>query len=66
VLGGIADGDAHCRVPPVGDRREAAIKAATERNDELRQRVREIFVLAAAEAVLYHHDARAEAGVLGI
>ena len=61
VLGGVADVDAHRRVPAVGERREPPIEAATERDDQVRQRIGEIFVLAPAEAVARHHDARAEA-----
>ena len=66
VLGGIADGNAHRLVPPVGDRREPRIEAAAKRDDRLRQRIGEIFVLAPAKAMGRHHDARAEARVVGI
>ena len=64
VVGGVADRDAHRLIPAVGDRRKPRIEAAAKRADELGQRVGEIFVLAAAEAVLRHHDAGAEAGVV--
>ena len=51
VLGGVADVDAHRRVPAVGERREPPIKAAAQPDDQVRQRVGEIFVLAPAEAM---------------
>src|ERR1700722_2979875 len=66
VLGRIADGNAHRLVPPVGNRSEPRIEAAAKRDDRLRQRVGEIFVLASAETMTPHHDARAEARVVAI
>ena len=66
VLGGIAHRNAHRLVPPIRDWREAPIEAAAKRDDQLRQRIGEIFVLAAAKAMRAHHDARAEARVVRV
>jgi hypothetical protein len=66
VLGGVSYLDVHHRVPAVGDRREPPIKAATQRDDEIGQGVGEIFLLSPAKATGGHHDARAEAGVVGV
>ncbi len=66
VVGRIADGNPHRLVPSVRDRREPRIEAPAKRDDLLWERIGEIFVLAPAEAMGRHHDARAKAGVLGI
>ena len=66
VLGWIADRSAHRFIPPVRNRREPRIEAPAKRDNRLRQRIGEIFVLAPAKAMFRHHDSRAEAGVVGI
>ena len=64
VVGGIAHGDPHRLVPAVGNLRERRVERGSQGGDDLGQRVGEILVLAAAEAVPRHDDAAAE-GRLG-
>jgi hypothetical protein len=63
---GIADIDAHRLVPAIGDRCEPAIERRPEFRDRIGQRIREVFVLAAAKAVAAHHDLAAESRIIGI
>ena len=53
-------------VPAVGDRGERRIERRAQLGDELRQRIGEVLVLAAPEAVAGHHDAAAEQRVVGV
>jgi hypothetical protein len=66
VLGGVANIDSHRRVPAVGERREPPIKAAAQPDDQVRQRIGEVFILAPAKTMARHHDPRAEAGVVRV
>ena len=51
---GITCVDPHRRVPAIGDLGERRIKRGAQRRDRIRQRIREILVFAAAEAVPRH------------
>src|SRR6185437_1478015 len=66
VPGGIANGNPHRLIPPVGYGCKPRIEAAAKRDDQLRQRLDEVLVLATAKAMARHHDARAEAGVVRV
>src|SRR6185437_16685843 len=52
--------------PAIGERREAGIEAAPELLDDVRQGIAEILILAFAEAMAAHDDARAERPLIGI
>ena len=52
--------------PLVGDRSEGGVEAMAQVVDDRRERVAEILILAAAEAVLLHVDAGAEAVGIGV
>src|SRR5436190_8802182 len=65
VLCRIAHLDTHRLVPAVGDRRQARIEGSPQVGDDTGQRIAEVLVLAAAEAVPRHHDAAPE-GSLGV
>jgi len=60
MLRGIASLDAHRRVPPVRDRRERRVERRAKRRDRLGQRVGEILVFTAPEAVAAHHHPAAK------
>ena len=60
----IAHLDSHRLVPPIGDRREAGVQLGPEVVDQSRQRVVEVLVLPAPEAVPRHHHAAAHGGRL--
>ena len=52
--------DAHRIIPPVGDGRETRVKGPTQIGDDVGQRIAEIFVFAAPEAVSRHHHTAAK------
>src|SRR3546814_6176385 len=52
--------DAKGGVPAVGDLRQRRVERFAQTRDDLRQRIGEVAVLAAAEAVTCHDDAAAE------
>ena len=62
----IATRDAHRLVPAIGDLGEPRIERGAQLRDQIGQRIGEIFVFAAAEAVPRHDDAAAEQLVLRI
>ena len=66
VRRGIADLDPHRLVPAVGGRRQPCIQRRPQLRDQIRQRIGEVFVFAAAKAVAAHHDPAAEPAVVGI
>ena len=60
MLAGIAHLVPGGRVPAIGDARKRAVERLPQPGHDGRQRIAEILVLAAAEAVARHHDAAAE------
>src|SRR6266704_4898115 len=62
----IANPDSHRGIPAVRDRRKLSVKRFTKALDEAGERVVEVFILAASEAVPSHDDAAAEYGLLRI
>ena len=60
VLGGKAHLEAEPLVPAVGDRREMRVERGAQLLHQRRQRIGEIPILAAAEAVACHHHAAAK------
>ncbi|MNH92816.1 hypothetical protein D3C73_454030 [compost metagenome] len=50
----------HLFMPAIGDGRQARVERAAQARHKVRQRVAEILVLAAAEAVTSHHHVRAK------
>jgi hypothetical protein len=58
--------DPHRCIPPVGDRRQPRIQRGPQIGDDIRQRIREVFVLAASEAVPRHDDVAAEMPIAGM
>jgi hypothetical protein len=50
----------HRRVPPVGDRRKMRIQGCAQVGNDVRQRITEIFIFSAAEAMPLHDDPAAE------
>ncbi|MGY4230972.1 hypothetical protein ACVMIH_008333 [Bradyrhizobium sp. USDA 4503] len=62
----ISDIDPHRLVPTIGCRGQPRIERRPQLRDQVRQRIGEILVLAAAEAVTAHHDPAAELAVVGI
>lgn len=63
---GIAHVDVHCRIPAVGYRREMRIQRSTKFLNDLWQRIAEIFVLAAPEAMPSHDNAAAKEAVVEV
>src|SRR6266849_2877411 len=66
MLSRIADVQAHCCVPTIGDGCKARIEGRPELGNHLRQRIAEILVLAASKAVPRHDDAAAKKAIVGI
>src|SRR5207344_1348424 len=63
---GVPNVDAHCRIPPVGYRREPRVERRAQVGDDLGQWIREILVFAAPKSVPYHHHTTAKAILVGI
>src|SRR6202042_1945357 len=66
VASGVTDIDIHRLIPPDSDGLEARIESGAQFRDRLRQRIGEIFVFAAPEAVAAHHNPAAKYLVFGI
>ena len=66
MLGRIAALETQGGVPAVRDPGERRVERRAQARHELRQRVGEVFVLAAPEAVTGHDDAAAEQRVVGV
>src|SRR5438128_5949020 len=62
----IADGGAHGLIPAVRDAGETRIERGPEFRDDVRKWIGEVFVLAAPEAMLRHHDPSAEPLIDGV
>src|ERR1700761_2377127 len=63
VLARIPRLDTHYLIPAIGDRREMRVDRAPRAFERFGQRIREVLVLAAPEAVALHHDAAAKDAV---
>ena len=63
VLIRIANGDVHRLVPAIGNADEARIQRGAQAEDQSRQRIGEVFVFAATEAMAGHDDTAAELSI---
>jgi hypothetical protein len=66
VFGGETGGDAHRLIPAVGDCGQRRIERLAQRCHRIRQRIGEVLVFSAPEAVPRHDDAAAEGRILGV
>src|ERR1700691_2391951 len=66
VLLGITHIDAHSDIPAIGDGCEPGVERGPKPLDDIGQRIAEVLVLAASEALLSHDNAAAKETIFGI